>query len=98
MSRNCAKRFVPRRRPCGDAALPVRRDSRRHCDPGHARRLDAASINLGMEIAAEIPNITGGRRSKRSRTALILICGVLPLLILRSTPVYAAAGDITTVI
>ena len=51
-----------------------------------------------MEIAAETPNIRGRQHRSRSRTALILICSVVPLLILRSTPAYAAAGDITTVI
>jgi hypothetical protein len=51
-----------------------------------------------MEIAAETPNIRGRKHSSRSRTALILICGVLPLIILQATPAYAAAGDITTVI
>jgi hypothetical protein len=51
-----------------------------------------------MEIAAETPNIKRRQHSSRRRTALFLICGVLPLLVLRSTPAYAAAGDITTVI
>jgi Type IV secretion system pilin len=51
-----------------------------------------------MEMAFEIPNIRDRKHSSRHRTALILICSVLLLLILRSTPAYAAAGDITTVI
>lgn len=51
-----------------------------------------------MEVAAQIPNIRDRKHSSRTRTAFILICGVLLLLILRSTPAYAAAGDITTVI
>jgi hypothetical protein len=51
-----------------------------------------------MEILAETLNTEGRKHDNRSRTALIVICGVLPFLILRSTPAYAAAGDITTVI
>jgi hypothetical protein len=51
-----------------------------------------------MEIAGESPNSRTGNDRSRRRTALILILGVLPLLILRATPAYAAAGDITTVI
>jgi hypothetical protein len=51
-----------------------------------------------MEIAAEIPDNRSRKHSSRSRTALILICAVLLLIILRSTPAYAAPGDITTVI
>ena len=51
-----------------------------------------------MEITAESPNDKTGHHTSRRRTALVLIFGVLPLLFLRATPAYAAAGDITTVI
>ena len=51
-----------------------------------------------MEIAVEIPTIRDRKHSSRSWTALIVICSVLVLLIVRSTPAYAAPGDITTVI
>lgn len=51
-----------------------------------------------MEIAFEMPNIRDRKHGSRHRTALILLCSVLLFLILRSTPAYAAAGDITTVI
>lgn len=52
-----------------------------------------------MEITAEVPNTRARNRGSLGRRAfVVLICGVLPLLILSSTPAYAAAGDITTVI
>lgn len=51
-----------------------------------------------MEVTAEVPNTRARNRGSLGRTAFVVICGVLPLLILSSTPAYAAAGDITTVI
>jgi hypothetical protein len=50
-----------------------------------------------MDIAAEPRGARGRSKHRRRWTALPLICG-LPLLVLFTTPAYAAAGDITTVI
>lgn len=51
-----------------------------------------------MEITAVIADSRRRTHGSRTRTVLILFCGVVPLLILQSTPAYAAPGDITTVI
>ncbi|MDP9225252.1 MAG: hypothetical protein M3P18_15690 [Actinomycetota bacterium] len=50
-----------------------------------------------MDIATMLPDHRGCQQHGRSRTAHALICGP-SLLVVWSTPAYAAPGDVTTVI